>query len=206
MGCMREDAGGPSGHRERGVKASRAPHVPLHLPVRRTTSPSMCGRITQKSPPDQLGLRIIMGTPDDPRVKQHAHPLQRRARPGALGHPPEPQDRRAIAGPPVVGTHPVLGQGATGGASRSTPRPRRSPRCRCSATPTSCGAASCPLTISSSGRPIKGAKAKQPYAIAMKSGQPFAVAAIWENWKRPGTRGLDTHVRRHHLPRQRHDG
>jgi hypothetical protein len=28
----------------------------------------MCGRITQKSPPDQLGLTIIMGTPDDPRV------------------------------------------------------------------------------------------------------------------------------------------
>jgi putative SOS response-associated peptidase YedK len=34
---------------------------------------------------------------------------------------------------------------------------------------------------------IKGAKAKQPFAIAMKSGEPFAVAAIWENWQRPGT-------------------
>ena len=34
---------------------------------------------------------------------------------------------------------------------------------------------------------IKGAKVKQPYAIAMKSGEPFAVAAIWENWKRPGS-------------------
>jgi len=29
----------------------------------------MCGRITQRSPPDQLGLRITMGTPDDPRAK-----------------------------------------------------------------------------------------------------------------------------------------
>ena len=28
----------------------------------------MCGRITQKSPPDDLRLTIIMGTPDDPRV------------------------------------------------------------------------------------------------------------------------------------------
>ena len=36
-------------------------------------------------------------------------------------------------------------------------------------------------------RAIKGAKAKQPYAIAMKSGEPFALAAIWENWKVPGT-------------------
>ena len=29
---------------------------------------AMCGRITQKSPPDQLRLTIVMGTPDDPRV------------------------------------------------------------------------------------------------------------------------------------------
>jgi len=32
---------------------------------------------------------------------------------------------------------------------------------------------------------IKGEKAKQPFAIGMKSGDPFALAAIWENWKRP---------------------
>ena len=36
-------------------------------------------------------------------------------------------------------------------------------------------------------RAIKGARAKQPYAIAMKSGQPFALAGIWENWQKPGT-------------------
>src|SRR5687767_13102221 len=34
--------------------------------------PFMCGRITQKSPPDELGLTIIMGTPDDPRVQRSA--------------------------------------------------------------------------------------------------------------------------------------
>ena len=28
---------------------------------------------------------------------------------------------------------------------------------------------------------------KQPYAIAMKSEEPFALAGIWENWKRPGS-------------------
>jgi len=33
---------------------------------------------------------------------------------------------------------------------------------------------------------IKGAP-KQPYAAGMKSGEPFALAALWENWKRPGT-------------------
>jgi putative SOS response-associated peptidase YedK len=31
-------------------------------------------------------------------------------------------------------------------------------------------------------RAIKGQKAKQPYAIAMKDGSPFAVAGIWESW------------------------
>ena len=36
-------------------------------------------------------------------------------------------------------------------------------------------------------RAIKGAKVKQPYAIAMKSGEAFALAAIWENWKIPHT-------------------
>jgi putative SOS response-associated peptidase YedK len=34
---------------------------------------------------------------------------------------------------------------------------------------------------------IKGQKAKQPYAIAMKDGAPFALAAIWENWKEPAS-------------------
>ena len=36
-------------------------------------------------------------------------------------------------------------------------------------------------------RAIKGARAKQPYAIAMKSGAPFALAGIWENWQKPGS-------------------
>ena len=34
---------------------------------------------------------------------------------------------------------------------------------------------------------IKGQKAKQPYAIAMKDGAPFGIAGIWENWKDPTT-------------------
>jgi SOS response associated peptidase (SRAP) len=32
---------------------------------------------------------------------------------------------------------------------------------------------------------IRGQKAKQPYAIAMKDGAPFGIAGIWENWKDP---------------------
>jgi putative SOS response-associated peptidase YedK len=34
---------------------------------------------------------------------------------------------------------------------------------------------------------IKGAKAKQPFAISMRDGAPFALAAIWENWQHPVT-------------------
>src|SRR6516165_7147552 len=34
---------------------------------------------------------------------------------------------------------------------------------------------------------IKSQKAKQPYAIAMKDGNPFGIAGLWENWKQPGT-------------------
>jgi SOS response associated peptidase (SRAP) len=34
---------------------------------------------------------------------------------------------------------------------------------------------------------IKGQKAKQPYAIAMKDGKPFGIGGIWENWKDPAT-------------------
>jgi SOS response associated peptidase (SRAP) len=34
---------------------------------------------------------------------------------------------------------------------------------------------------------IKGRRAKQPYAIAMKNGSPFGIAGIWENWKDPKT-------------------
>ncbi len=30
---------------------------------------------------------------------------------------------------------------------------------------------------------IKGRKAKQPYAIAMKDGKPFGLGGLWENWK-----------------------
>lgn len=34
---------------------------------------------------------------------------------------------------------------------------------------------------------VEGSKTKQPFAIGLSSGEPFGVAAIWENWKRPGT-------------------
>jgi SOS response associated peptidase (SRAP) len=34
---------------------------------------------------------------------------------------------------------------------------------------------------------IKGQKAKQPYAIAMKDGRPFGFGGLWEDWKEPAS-------------------
>jgi putative SOS response-associated peptidase YedK len=34
---------------------------------------------------------------------------------------------------------------------------------------------------------VKGERAKQPYAIAMKTGEPFGIGGVWENWKEPST-------------------
>jgi putative SOS response-associated peptidase YedK len=36
-------------------------------------------------------------------------------------------------------------------------------------------------------RAIRGARGKQPYAIAMKDRSPFALAGLWENWENPST-------------------
>lgn len=36
-------------------------------------------------------------------------------------------------------------------------------------------------------RRIKGVADKQPFAIAMKDGSPFTLAAIWETWRNPET-------------------
>jgi putative SOS response-associated peptidase YedK len=34
---------------------------------------------------------------------------------------------------------------------------------------------------------IRGQKAKQPFAIAMKDGSPFGIAGLWKNWKEPAS-------------------
>ena len=55
-------------------------------------------------------------------------------------------------------------------------------------------------------RAIKGARAKQPYAIAMKDGSPFGLAGLWENWRNPKYRRVGTHLRHHHRAVQRAGG
>ncbi len=148
----------------------------------------MCGRITQKTgePP---GFVTVMGDNRDSRVK-------------------DPKDWARYNGAPsldywVIRKHPKTGENqrdrmtwglipywvkqASGGRKAinakaetvaSLPSFRDAYRRR-----------RCLLPIDNffEWKAIKGQKAKQPYAIAMRSGEPFALAAIWENWKVPGT-------------------
>ena len=53
---------------------------------------------------------------------------------------------------------------------------------------------------------IKGQKAKQPYAIAMKDGSPFGIGGLWENWKEPASGRMDSHIRGDHYGRKRVGG
>ncbi|MGO9595537.1 MAG: SOS response-associated peptidase, partial [Steroidobacteraceae bacterium] len=53
---------------------------------------------------------------------------------------------------------------------------------------------------------IKGQKAKQPHAVAMKDGRPFGIGGLWENWKEPASGRVDSHIRGDHDGRQRIGG
>lgn len=159
------------------------------------TSTGMCGRITQKSPPDELRLTIIMGTSDDSRVEKAK---QRRE---------EGNDWTARYNGAPGQEHWVIRQNHKTG-ERSLDRlwwglipywskePGRRPINAKAETVASLPMfrdayklRRCIVPIDNffEWKAIKGAKAKQPYAIAMKDRLPFGVAGIWENWKRPGT-------------------
>jgi putative SOS response-associated peptidase YedK len=152
----------------------------------------MCGRITQKSPPDELRLTIIMGTPDDPRVDK-AKQQEPDWTPRYNGAPGQEHwvirqniktGERSLdrlwwglipSWSKEIGRKPINAKAET---VASLPMSRDAYKLR-----------RCILPIDNffEWKAIKGAKAKQPYAIAMKDGRPFGVASIWENWKHPGT-------------------
>lgn len=150
----------------------------------------MCGRITQKSSPDELRLTIIMGTPDDPRVlkaKQAAWAPRYNGAPGQE-HWVIRQNYRTgersldrlwwgliPSWSKDIGRKPINAKAETVAALPMFRDAYRLRRCIL------------PIDNFFEWKAIKGAKAKQPYAIAMQDRQPFGVAAIWENWKHPGT-------------------
>jgi putative SOS response-associated peptidase YedK len=145
----------------------------------------MCGRITQKSNPQKLGLGLTTLT--------LVEPLQAPSRyNGAPGQEHWVIRRNPKTGEPTLdrlwwGLIPYWVKNANGG------RKPINAKCESVASLASFRDAykrrRCLLPIDNFFEwcAIKGAKAKQPYAIGMKSGAPFALAAIWENWQRPGT-------------------
>ena len=150
--------------------------------------PRMCGRITQKSPPDELRLTIVMGTPDDPRIQNAEKNTWTPLYNGAPGQEhwvirqnqktrERSLDRLWWGLIPYwskdIGRKPINAKAETVAALPMFRDAYKTRRCIL------------PIDNFFEWKAIKGAKAKQPYAIGMKDGKPFGVAAIWENWKRP---------------------
>jgi putative SOS response-associated peptidase YedK len=146
----------------------------------------MCGRITQKSNPNQLGLKIVNLI--EPLYANNTPPRYN----GAPG-----QEHWVIRQNPKTGERtldrlwwgliPYWNKDEKGGR-----KPINAKGETVATLPTFRDAYAkrrCILPIDNffEWKAIKGEKVKQPYAIAMKSGEPFGLAAIWENWQRPGT-------------------
>jgi putative SOS response-associated peptidase YedK len=146
---------------------------------------TMCGRITQKSPPDQLRLTILMGTPDDPRVSKvkaryNGAPSQELL---VIRRHPKTGDNRLdllqwglIANWTKETSPKVKPINATAERVASAPMFRDSfVKRRCIV----------PVDNFFEWKAVKGTRAKQPFAIAMQSGKPFGIAGIWDGWRHP---------------------
>jgi putative SOS response-associated peptidase YedK len=142
---------------------------------------TMCGRITQKSNPKVLGLNIVT----------LVEPIQ--APPRYNGSPG--QEHWVIRQNPKTGERtldqlrwgliPHWIQEANGGRKPINAKSetiRSLPSVRDGYTRRRC---LLPIDNFFEWKAILGEKAKQPYAIGLKSGEPFALAAIWESWHPP---------------------
>ena len=104
-----------------------------------------------------------------------------------LRHPTQSSDRSGVARPTSVGIDSIFVQGSDG----------RAPADQCESRDSRAAAdlreayrkRRCILPVDGffDWKAIKGQRAKQPYAIAMKDGSPFGIAGIWENWKEPSS-------------------
>jgi putative SOS response-associated peptidase YedK len=147
----------------------------------------MCGRITQKSSPSVLGLSIVIGTPDDPRVSA--------AKARFNGAPS--QELLVVRQHPD--THEYKLDYLRWGLipywiKEANPkiRPINATAERVASAPmfrTAYAKRRCIVPVDNffEWKAVRGQTAKQPYAIAMKSGDPFAIAGIWESWRQPET-------------------
>lgn len=138
----------------------------------------MCGRFTQKSAMNRLGLGLVRPNPHGGFVARY------NAAPGqehwVIRQNPKTGERTLDA--LFWGLIPHWCKDSTGGR-----KPINAKAETVSKLPTFRDAyrhRRCLVPIDSffEWRAVKG-HAKQPYAIAMKSGEPFALAGIWENWQ-----------------------
>ena len=145
----------------------------------------MCGRIIQSSAPLRYAIVDGMNVRD---TRLHNYPARWNAAPSQ-----ELLVIRRNHKTGEVSLDPLRwGLSRTGartqqvGASLSTPSARRCGSCRPS---TKLRKRRCIVPVDGffEWKAIKGQKAKQPYAIAMKDGAPFGLAGIWENWKEPAS-------------------
>src|SRR5499427_9702191 len=142
----------------------------------------MCGRITQKSNPNLLGLKIVSlveplyvdntpprynGAPGQEHwvIRQHPQTGARTLDRLWWGLVPYWCKDESHARKPINAKAETI---ATLPSFRDAYRRRR-----------------CILPVDSffEWKAVKGARAKQPYASALKSGEPFGLAGIWENWQ-----------------------
>lgn len=133
----------------------------------------MCGRITQKSPPNQLGLRLV------PRIEPLHIPPRYNGAPG--------QEHWVIRQHPKTGERtldrlwwgliPHWCRQADGGRKPVNTRRKPSRRFPHSAMRIGGAGVSSPSITPSTWKAIKGLKLNQPYAIGLKSVQPFASRA-----------------------------
>ena len=146
----------------------------------------MCGRITQKSNPRRLGLGLATvdlveplynlppkynGAPGQEHWVLRQHPRTGTRTLDRLWWGLIPSWCRDASG----GRRPINAKAETVAELPSFRDAYRSRRCLL------------PVDSFFEWQAIKGGKAKQPFAISMKSGAPFALAAIWQNWRQPGS-------------------
>lgn len=152
----------------------------------------MCGRVIQKSRPDELSLAIVDGIEDRDNRWSNTPPRYNGA---------PSQDLWVIRRNPANGERSLdlLRWGLVPHFCRNKPKP---PPINAAAETISAKTfppeelpffreayqkRRCIMPIDGffEWKAIKGSRTKQPFAIAMESGLPFGLGGLWENWRDP---------------------
>jgi putative SOS response-associated peptidase YedK len=145
----------------------------------------MCGRVIQKSSPGMLTLHVVDGMEERDNRWSNVPPRYNGA---------PSQELWVIRRNPATGERSLdlLRWGLVPHSATEKPKPppinapaesvRDKPMFREAYAKRRCIV---PIDGFFEWRAVKGEKAKQPFAIAMKDGAPFGLAGLWENWREP---------------------